>query len=80
MANVPAQRSMILPSIESLEQRITSITDTTPADEVAQLRETCKRKIRSFALKDYLRRFEDQEAARTRWEFVAQFAGGRPAA
>jgi hypothetical protein len=66
----------IHPSIDSLAEMITAKAKGTTA-EVAELREMCRRKMRSYREDVFLKRFvpgPEQDAARTRWNLVSTFA------
>ena len=66
----------IHPSIDGLVTMIKA-TKSNTSDEAAQLRELCRRKIRSYREDIYLKRYTtstEQAAAKDRWRLVTEFA------
>jgi len=78
-ADKPKQKFQIYPSIDSL---VTSIKDLSvkkkvSADQIESLRELCIKKLRSYRMDEYLKRYTteaDKLQARNRWAMVIEFA------
>jgi hypothetical protein len=69
-------RAAIHPSIDGLVTLIQKAGKQS-AQETEQLREMCRSKIRSYREDVYLKRYNtptEQQAARQRWQLVADFA------
>jgi len=69
----------IHPSIDALAESIKKLDGTASAapEAIESLRETCVRKLRSYKLDDYLKRFASEPEkvqARLRWGLVIEFA------
>lgn len=81
MANpVQPHRGTILPSIDGLIGLIESNRKSGDAEEERLLREMCLRKIRSYPIEAYAKRYTndvEQQAARARWNEVRDFANRR---
>ncbi|MBA3707744.1 MAG: hypothetical protein H0W83_02860 [Planctomycetes bacterium] len=76
MRHETSPSASIHPSIDGLTALIQSPKKRT-AEEAAQLRALCLRKIRSYREDIYVKRYAttpEQEAARGRWQIVTQFA------
>jgi len=75
--HIKTNRGVIHPSIEGLVTLIKTTVPPRTEQEVTQLRDACRSKLRSYSLEAYLRRYTtepEQVAARDRWEIVAAFA------
>ncbi len=76
MFHDPSSNAAIHPSIDGLSALILSPSKRS-ADETTKLHALCVRKLRSYREDVYITRYTttaDQEAARARWQIVAQFA------
>jgi hypothetical protein len=76
MAHLPRTTGFIHPSIDGLVEMIRA-QGKGSAEEVTQLRELCKRKMRSYREDVFLKRYtvpSDIDAARERWNIVSSFA------
>lgn len=74
----PAHKFFIHPSIDVLSANIKKLDSMSnaPRDSVETLRETCLKKLKSYRLEDYLKRYTsevDKTQARARWEAVTEF-------
>ncbi len=81
MFHDPSSNAAIHPSIDGLSALILSQSKRS-ADETTKLHALCVRKLRSYREDVYIKRYtttEDQEAARARWQVVAQFANTKTA-
>ncbi len=74
MSSNPSYRPTIHPSIEVLAKRIEELPKDAPVAEDTKLRDSCRAKVRSFALEAHLRLAADAAYARSRWDVVARFA------
>jgi len=77
MPHIPRSTGFIHPSIDGLVEMIQTQRKTSTAAEVAELRELCKRKMRSYREDVFLKRYTtptEVDAARTRWNIVSSFA------
>ncbi|MBA3710811.1 MAG: hypothetical protein H0W83_18555 [Planctomycetes bacterium] len=76
-----SHRASIHPSIDGLVAMIAAKTMESPKEE-NQLREMCRKKIRSYREDVYMKRYTtvpDVAAARDRWQIVTAFANRRDA-
>lgn len=67
-------RFLIHPSIDSLVERIAGVRASTPATDVAALRQACLGKVRSYSADSYLRTVPDAVAGRDRYQRVVAFS------
>ncbi|MBA2482315.1 MAG: hypothetical protein H0V44_16755 [Planctomycetes bacterium] len=83
MRHQTSSTASIHPSIDGLVALIQANKAKATSEEAAQLRMLCQRKITSYREDIYLKRYTttpEQDAARTRWQMVTEFANRRPAA